>query len=371
MSANGGRVLFSRDLGTITMDLNGVEEIDTNALGGADQLTVGNLAGTDLTAIKTDLAGSGGAADDGSADRVIVVGTKGPDAITAAGSAGSVSVTGLAGQGGRHPRRRQRRTSWRSTQSPATTSSTARGLAADAIQLLADGGDGNDVLTGGAGADTLLGGAGDDVLNGGPGVDTLDGGAGQTTPPPSQASAASGGPPSVVAPRLCVRRSPGSVVAYEDAADARERLELSEVVVHRVEEQLLCSRAHKLVELLGRRLRWARRPRRAPSARARRTSRREDRREAIAGAPLGVLDRDVHALADPERAASLGRPHAARPRRSAAARGSPPAADEPAPTQPSPNRAARRSAGGLPAPNHSGGPGRWSGFGPRLTPEKE
>ena len=96
VSANFGRVLFFRDLGTITMDLNGVEEIDTNALGGADQLTVGNLAGTDLTAIKTDLAGSGGAADDGSADRVIVVGTKGPDAITAAGSAGSVSVTGLA-----------------------------------------------------------------------------------------------------------------------------------------------------------------------------------------------------------------------------------------------------------------------------------
>ncbi len=57
VSANFGRVLFSRDLGTITMDLNGVEEIDTNALGGADQLTVGNLAGTDLTAIKTDLAG--------------------------------------------------------------------------------------------------------------------------------------------------------------------------------------------------------------------------------------------------------------------------------------------------------------------------
>ena len=57
VSANFGRVLFFRDLGTITMDLNGVEEIDTNALGGADQLTVGNLAGTDLTAIKTDLAG--------------------------------------------------------------------------------------------------------------------------------------------------------------------------------------------------------------------------------------------------------------------------------------------------------------------------
>jgi Ca2+-binding RTX toxin-like protein len=43
------------------------------------------------------------------------------------------------------------------------------GLGADAIQFLADGGDGNDLL---------IGGAGDDVLRGGPGVDVLDGGAG-------------------------------------------------------------------------------------------------------------------------------------------------------------------------------------------------
>ena len=52
------------------------------------------------------------------------------------------------------------------------------GLAADAIQFHADGGDGNDVINGGAGNDTLLGGAGDDVLNGVPGQDTLDGGSG-------------------------------------------------------------------------------------------------------------------------------------------------------------------------------------------------
>jgi Ca2+-binding RTX toxin-like protein len=45
----------------------------------------------------------------------------------------------------------------------------ATALKADAIQLGADGG---------AGDDTLLGGAGDDVLIGGPGVDTLDGGTG-------------------------------------------------------------------------------------------------------------------------------------------------------------------------------------------------
>jgi Ca2+-binding RTX toxin-like protein len=54
----------------------------------------------------------------------------------------------------------------------------AQGLAAGAIQLTGDGGDGNDVLVGGAGNDTLLGGAGDDALLGGPGQDVLDGGPG-------------------------------------------------------------------------------------------------------------------------------------------------------------------------------------------------
>jgi Ca2+-binding RTX toxin-like protein len=54
----------------------------------------------------------------------------------------------------------------------------ASGLAAGAIQLVADGWEGNDVLVGGAGADVLIGGEGDDVLVGGPGIDVIDGGPG-------------------------------------------------------------------------------------------------------------------------------------------------------------------------------------------------
>jgi Ca2+-binding RTX toxin-like protein len=57
----------------------------------------------------------------------------------------------------------------------------ASGLAANAIRLAVDGGDGDDVLLGGAGADALTGGAGDDVLMGGPGQDVLDGGPGDNT----------------------------------------------------------------------------------------------------------------------------------------------------------------------------------------------
>jgi Ca2+-binding RTX toxin-like protein len=176
VSANAARVRFSRDVGNITMDLNGVEEIDAGALGGADKLTVGKLAGTGLAAIKTDLAASGGA-DDVSRDQVIVIATDGADAITAAGRAGTVSVTGLA-------------TRVEITHANAAQDQLAidaldgddhvdgSGLAADAIGLHVDGGDGNDVLVGGAGADTLLGGAGDDTLLGGAGLDTLDGGTG-------------------------------------------------------------------------------------------------------------------------------------------------------------------------------------------------
>jgi len=36
ISANGGRVRFTRDVANITMDLNGVEAVDFNAKGGAD-----------------------------------------------------------------------------------------------------------------------------------------------------------------------------------------------------------------------------------------------------------------------------------------------------------------------------------------------
>jgi Ca2+-binding RTX toxin-like protein len=40
VSANGGRVLFTRDVGNIVMDLNDVETVNLNALGGTDTVTV-------------------------------------------------------------------------------------------------------------------------------------------------------------------------------------------------------------------------------------------------------------------------------------------------------------------------------------------
>ena len=160
------------------MDLNGVEGIDLNTLGGADTITINDLTSTDLTSLNVDLASpAGSGVGDGSADALIVNGTDGVDFLTVTGDASGVSVVGLSAQvnitGGE-------------TASDKLTINTLGGddvldaslLSAVAIPLTIDGGDGNDDLIGGAGDDTLAGGAGDDTLVGGPGNDELIGGPG-------------------------------------------------------------------------------------------------------------------------------------------------------------------------------------------------
>jgi Ca2+-binding RTX toxin-like protein len=178
ISANGQRVRFTRDVGNVTMDLNDVEGIDFNALGGADTITVNDLTHTDVTALNIDLASPpGSGVGDGQADAVIVNGTTRNDTFTVAGNASGVSVSGLSAQVN------IRGAETANDQLIINTLAgddvvDASGLSADAIPLTVNGGDGNDVLIGGAGNDTLNGGAGDDVLIGGPGVDALDGGPG-------------------------------------------------------------------------------------------------------------------------------------------------------------------------------------------------
>ncbi len=176
ISANGGRVLFFRNIANVTMDLNDVEQIDFNALGGADTMVVNDLSGTDVTLVNFNLAASQGGGD-AQPDNVIVQGTNTDDVILVTGSAGEVSVFGLAAE--------VRITGAEVANDRVTINALggddvveASGLAADAIQLVADGGTGDDVLIGGDGNDVLLGGEGDDVLIGGPGVDILDGGPG-------------------------------------------------------------------------------------------------------------------------------------------------------------------------------------------------
>ena len=178
VTANGPRLRFFRNLGNITMDTDDVETVDFRALGGADGVTVGDLSGTDVKTVKSDLAGTpGGTTGDGQPDRVFVGGTNDDDVALVTGSNGASSVLGLAA------------TVQVTNAEPAGDSlaidllagddvGEASGLAASSFALTMDGGVGDDVLVGSAGNDVLFGRDGDDVLVGGPGQDTLDGGNG-------------------------------------------------------------------------------------------------------------------------------------------------------------------------------------------------
>jgi len=176
--ANGGRVLFTRDIANVTMDLNDVESIDFTARGGADSITINDLTGTDATEINLNLESTPGSGiGDAQPDSVIVFGTNGDDVALVFGDATGASVLGLAAQ--------VNITGAEAANDRLTVNALAgddvieaSGLAVGAIQLTANGGDDDDVLVGGDGNDTLLGGSGDDVLVGGAGLDILDGGDG-------------------------------------------------------------------------------------------------------------------------------------------------------------------------------------------------
>jgi Ca2+-binding RTX toxin-like protein len=96
LSANGPRLRFFRDIANVTMDTVGVEQVDFNALGGPDTITVGDLTGTDVTDVNLDLGLTAGGPGDGAADNVFVEGTDGDDSIAVEGKNGSARVTGLA-----------------------------------------------------------------------------------------------------------------------------------------------------------------------------------------------------------------------------------------------------------------------------------
>ena len=95
VSANGSRVRLTRDVAAITMDLGGVEGIAVRALGGADAVTVGDMAGTPLKSTHVDLAGFDGTGDQ-AADTVTAQGTDGSDRVSAGNDGGDVVVSGLA-----------------------------------------------------------------------------------------------------------------------------------------------------------------------------------------------------------------------------------------------------------------------------------
>ena len=79
------------------MDLNGVEHIQFNALGGADTITVNDLTGTSVKNVDLDLASPpGSGVGDGQADTIIINATSGDDVISVSSSGGVITISGLA-----------------------------------------------------------------------------------------------------------------------------------------------------------------------------------------------------------------------------------------------------------------------------------
>jgi Ca2+-binding RTX toxin-like protein len=97
VSANGGRVRFFRNVANIAMDLDGVERVNFRALGGADNVVVNDLAGTDVETVDVDLNAIIGGGDS-QPDIVTAVGTDGPDHVTLVSPGGFATVTGLSAE---------------------------------------------------------------------------------------------------------------------------------------------------------------------------------------------------------------------------------------------------------------------------------
>jgi Ca2+-binding RTX toxin-like protein len=222
-NGSAGHLLLTRDIGNVAMDLVGVEDVQLQARGGSDTITVGNLAGTGLSQLTADLAATDGTDDlavdavvvpptatigrDGNDavvdgvgarvrathgaanDEIRVVGTAGADAVHVVGTAGADQVVATASGTdavvqGATGAMLVRLTGVETTDIDLLAGDdqfSATGNLAPLTTLDVDGGAGNDTLLGGNGNDTLRGGADDDFLDGNQGNDTLLGGDGNDT----------------------------------------------------------------------------------------------------------------------------------------------------------------------------------------------
>ncbi|HEX4797284.1 MAG TPA: calcium-binding protein, partial [Humisphaera sp.] len=181
LSANGTHLKLTRDVGAVTMDTNGVETVNVNALGGADNINFGDLSGTAVTKVNLDLGPiPGSLGGDAQADTVTITGTTSADNVQVLGAGTSYTVTGLS-------------TAFNVANSEGALDKlnvnlldgndtfNAGALQAGVTQLTVDGGAGNDNLTGSQGNDMLLGGDGNDFVVGGRGNDSAFLGAGDDT----------------------------------------------------------------------------------------------------------------------------------------------------------------------------------------------
>ena len=84
---------FTRVQGNIVMDLDDIEKVTVNALGGADTITINDPSGTGITDIDINL-GVGGLGD-GAADTIFI--NDGADVTVVDNGNGNLTIAGLSG----------------------------------------------------------------------------------------------------------------------------------------------------------------------------------------------------------------------------------------------------------------------------------
>jgi Ca2+-binding RTX toxin-like protein len=92
--ANGGRAKLTRDIASITMDFDNVEDLLVKTLGGADLVVVDDLSGTDVKAVTLDLAAFGGGGD-GTDDQVVANGSAKGEVVQIGVDGADAVVSGL------------------------------------------------------------------------------------------------------------------------------------------------------------------------------------------------------------------------------------------------------------------------------------
>lgn len=171
--ADDGRLRITRVEGDIVMDVDDVEDVSVNTLGGSDFTEIGDLRGTDVDVVTVD-DGSipGGDAPDGVIDTVNVAGTPDDDDVTIAGDVGLTQIDGppatvlLVDM--------DRLDALRVLTGNGADTIDASGLSVDAVHVVHITGPGDDVVLGGPGLDEVLAGRGCDVVDGGRGDDDID-----------------------------------------------------------------------------------------------------------------------------------------------------------------------------------------------------
>jgi len=93
LTANGNRVLLTRNIAAINMDLDGIEHVNIRTLGSTDLTTVNDLTGTNVKTVDIDLNTTNGDGD-GMPDTVVVNGTESRDNVGVTRSGDDVLVTG-------------------------------------------------------------------------------------------------------------------------------------------------------------------------------------------------------------------------------------------------------------------------------------